>query len=178
MKPALRDSLSPQLITWDGRSTAPLSQLHLCHKHHSDFTDSLIALAQRSDCEKAATWLLKYHLEQGNLLTPPAAATLIHTLPDFKHWESKLHVLQLLSHLTIETSCKQSLEGFLRQHLGDSNKFVKAWSYNGLFTLAKQYPEYRREFRELIELAKQNEPASVKARIRNIEKQIAREEHW
>jgi hypothetical protein len=60
------------------------------------------------------------------------------------------------------------VETFLRQTLNDSNKFVRAWSYNGFYQLARHFPQYREEAEAIFEMALRDEAASVKARVRNI----------
>ena len=72
--------------------------------------------------------------------------------------------------MTIAENQTEKLYYHLRHCLSDTNKFVRAWSYNGLAELAKQYPQYRGEVKQLFELAQNDdsEAASVKARIRNI----------
>ena len=47
-------------------------------------------------------------------------------------------------------------------------KFVRAWAYNGFYLLAVQHGEYEAEARQLLTMALRDEPASVKARVRNV----------
>jgi len=70
--------------------------------------------------------------------------------------------------IPIQKQDKKSVENFLRKTLYNSNKFVRAWTYNGFYLLAKQHPEYHDETEALLESAIKNEAPSVKARIRNI----------
>jgi hypothetical protein len=62
----------------------------------------------------------------------------------------------------------KTVEAFLRVSLTDSNKFIRAWAYNGFYEMAIQYPEYKNETKQFFEMAMRDEAASVKARIRNI----------
>ncbi len=79
-----------------------------------------------------------------------------------------MHALQCLPFLTIDQSEKKLVETFLRITLSGQNKFVRAWSYNGFYELARQYPEYQAETKILFEMAMNDEAASVKARVRNL----------
>jgi len=92
-------------------------------------------------------------------------------LPDLIEWETKLHVLQCLSYLTVGKQDVPPLETFLRECLASENKFVRAWAYNGFYELSLQYPQFQVEVDQLLQQALEDEAASVKARVRNILKQ-------
>jgi len=87
-----------------------------------------------------------------------------------EHWEAKLHILQSLPYLPIAERNRKAVEAFLRLTLTDANKFVRAWSYNGFYELARQHPKYQAETEQFFQMAMRDEAASVKARIRNIMK--------
>jgi len=91
-------------------------------------------------------------------------------LPQFGHWETKLHILQCIPFLQIAKTEKKEVEAFLRKCLVDNNKFVRAWAYNGFYEISVQYPEYRNETKQFFDMAMRDEAPSVKARIRNIMK--------
>jgi len=54
----------------------------------------------------------------------------------------------------------------VRIWLSDTNKFVRAWSYNALHLLAKVEPKFAAEVAEILRMGLEDEPPSVKARIR------------
>ena len=60
----------------------------------------------------------------------------------------------------------------MRHNLTATNKFVRAWSYNGLYELARRDPVYLPEVEQIFELALRDEAPSVKARIRNLQKEM------
>lgn len=137
--------------------------------HHSDsFITSLINYLQQIELEKGASWLLKKHLENDNKLSAVEVTQIMKLLSQLQHWETKLHILQLLPYLTIKKADKKKLEYFLRACLPEQNKFVRAWTYNGFYLLAKQHREYQSETEELLKMGLRDESASIKARIRNI----------
>ena len=74
----------------------------------------------------------------------------------------------MLPSFAIQRGEKDFLRGLFEEFLNDDNKFVRAWSYNGLFVLADQYPEFRIEVIHQLKRAREEEAASVRARIRNI----------
>ncbi|MEW8322573.1 MAG: hypothetical protein AB2606_07985 [Candidatus Thiodiazotropha taylori] len=65
---------------------------------------------------------------------------------------------------------QEEVSAFLRECLTSSNKFVRAWSYNGFYELAIQHPQYQQETKVFFEMAMRDKAPSVKARIRNIMK--------
>jgi|SRR5215470_10600820 len=91
------------------------------------------------------------------------------SLMELKHWESRLHICQMLSHLRIPRESAARVVCFLEQCLSEKNRFVRAWAYNGFYELARQHPEYREYFSEQLEVGKRETSAAVRARIRNIE---------
>ncbi|WP_448250543.1 hypothetical protein [Thalassotalea agariperforans] len=72
--------------------------------------------------------------------------------------------------MPITDAYSRSVYNFLIITLTDQNKFVRAWTYNGLYELSKQHPEYIKEAKQFFEMAMRDEAPSVKARIRNIMK--------
>ena len=73
-----------------------------------------------------------------------------------------------MQYLCIPRVAKQATEQFIRNHLSSSNTFVRAWAYDAFYRLASDYPEYRCEARQLLEMGMRDEPASVKARIKHL----------
>ncbi len=160
-------SLQTKIQQWDGKSSADIEAVYQQYAADSGFVSKLIRLGTQAALEKGATWLIKRHLEQKYKPTAQQTQNVLSLLPDLTHWESKLHILQCLPYAVIDKAEKKNLEWFLRNHITHSNKFVRAWAYNGFYELAAQHSEYREEVSALFELALQDEPASIKARIKN-----------
>ena len=159
------------LISWDAKSADDITAIYFDYFGAPDFTNIIINLIEDVETQNGATWLLKKHLELGETLTKPQVKQIYDSLLKLNHWEAKLHVLQSMSYLPISIKQKNSVESFLRTCLTDKNKFVRAWTYNGFYELARQHPEYQDEVDAMLAEALQKEAASVKARIRNILKQ-------
>lgn len=121
-------------------------------------------------CTIGASWLVKHHLESNKSLSENERTVVYQLLPALEEWQARLHVLQSIPLMPIPESCWQALEIFLRQSLNDPNKFVRAWTYNGLHELARFNDALREEVDAILEMGLRDEPASVKARIRNIKK--------
>ncbi|MGK7926108.1 MAG: hypothetical protein AB4290_12845 [Spirulina sp.] len=163
-------SIESEIKGWNGKSADEITEIFQTYSDTPVFIDTLIELFKIPSCQKGATWLLKAWLDKGNNLKSEQIAKLFSSLDILEHWEAKLHLLQSLPFLPIAHSQKQQVEGFLRTTLPDRNKFVRAWSYNGFYELARQYPEYQEETEQFLEMAMRDEAASVKARIRKLVK--------
>ena len=166
-------SINQEIANWDGKSSSDIGAIFARRCDDKGFVSQLIASAQNADLQPGATWLLKRHLEDGRRLRKSEVAKLFKLLPQLEHWESKLHVLQSIPYLSISKTDKKRVEKFLRECLLHTNKFVRAWAYNGFYEISLQYPEYEEEAKTFFEMAMRDEAPSVKARIRNIAKDSA-----
>ena len=161
--------LKEELLAYDGKRKELLEKIASCLVFSSDETDTLCSLARGASpiFQAGSTWLLKRGLEEGQLLTTKQTKALLTLLSQEIHWEAQLQILQMLPYLKFgETSCNR-LFVTLKVLLNSSNKFVKAWTFNGFYILADRYPEYREEVLPLLQKGLQEESGSVKARIRN-----------
>lgn len=155
---------------WDGKSAKVIGDIYNRYCLDEQFSADIINAMSNDSQQKGATWLLKHHLESGNKIEARAVGQVFKQLMALGSWESKLHILQCLPYLLITKSHKNKVELFLRECLMDSNKFVRAWAYNGFYELSVQYTEYREETQQIFEMAMRDEAPSVKSRIRNIMK--------
>lgn len=163
--------LSQAIQRWDGKSTDDIAEIYTRHHASQDFTTQLLDCLLSPTLQVGASWLLKKWLEDGHALTGLQVAVIFRSLAKLEHWQSCLHLLQCLDRLPIGEPDKLLVEQFLRENLNHSNKFVRAWSYNGFYVLARQHPEYRAETAQFFAMALRDEAPSVVARIRNLMKQ-------
>ena len=126
-----RAALSEEIASWDGKSADALQRTYERHCAEEGFVATILAHIVDVELQRAATWLLKKHLETGNSLTAACCRAVFCALPVQEHWESKLHILQCVSYLEIPEDKSADLEKFLEACLGSDNKFVRAWTYNG-----------------------------------------------
>jgi hypothetical protein len=164
------NGLKKELQDWDGKSFALLNMTYESHHRNEGFLANLIELLQFEAVQVQTTWLIKKYLESTNAVDSCESSLIWQCLPLIIKWEARLHLLQCFSFLSFTIAEKDLIEGFLRTNLGSNNKFVRAWAYSGFYQLAKQFPEYQGELSQLIENAMLGESASVKARIRNVQK--------
>lgn len=163
-------SIEQKLSAWDGKSAADIRAIYDEYHTRDDFTDRIVELTTKPDCQKGATWLLKAWLETGNTLKQSQVSRIYGLLNKLEHWEAKLHVLQSIPFMTIAEADRDSVYRFLRTTIIDQNKLVRAWSYNGFYELSSQHGEYKEESERYFTMAMRDEAPSVKARIRNIMK--------
>ncbi len=163
--------LKEEIRNWDGKTAGDILAIYHEHVCHRDFSHDLIAALSEPPLQNGASWLLKEYLSNKNQLEATTIARVYHLLPLFDHWESKLHILQCMKFMPIPIDLKNELHQFLRLCLKDQNKLIRAWGYNGINVIATHFPEFESERDELLEKARENEAASVKARIRNILKE-------
>lgn len=157
--------------SWDQKSSSDIQDVYQSFCGLADFSDALLSLLAVENCQRGATWLLKHYLEQGGILSEAEVMAFYQRFDDLAQWEARLHCLQSMPYLPLPENARSQLELFIRENLVDENKFVRAWSYNGFYLLARSFPDLRKEAEEFFDLAMRDEAASVKARIRNILKQ-------
>lgn len=157
-----------QLKSWDGKSTDDLVELYLTFSKKGSLLDSLIEYLDDDSVAVAISWLIKYCLQQGINASSSQNNQILNHFNIQAPWQTQLHLLQSLPYLAFDENQTKPIERFIRHCLTSENKFVRAWAYNGFDLLASRYPQYRKEADEFMQMAMQDEAASVKARIRNI----------
>ncbi len=186
------EHLKRQLAAWDGKSKSSITAIYTYFHNHHGFVDALCQSFKDIELQQSASWLLKHLLEQNfkqfkcqhkhlkyskedvetlfqqQSLSLENRQVIFSQLKALEHWQTKLHLLQSLPYLLIVDEHKDQLEHFLRLALIDQNKFVRAWAYNGFYLLSCQYPQYREEAEQFLNMGLRDEPVSVQARIRNI----------
>ncbi|MCP4274579.1 MAG: hypothetical protein GY781_21855 [Gammaproteobacteria bacterium] len=152
--------------SWDKKSADDIRDIYLQFKSDKSFISNTLAFLDQSDCQTAATWLLKCHFEHEGIQEESVAEIIYDKASKLKDWQSRLVILQSMQYLPIPAQSVKYVEAFARNCLIDSNKFVRAWAYNALYLLSRQYPIYRDEAEQFLKLGLADEPASIQARIR------------
>ena len=145
--------------------------------------DALLAIgiqASRSTIEdpstagslRASTWLLKRLAEEGVDFAARHTTRIVGLLDgDSDDWV-QLHLLQLLPYLRLSRRHQDALHAKLLELLTKEHKFVRAWVFNGFGILALADPRWREVALTRFESAMQVEAASVRARIRNVMREL------
>ena len=160
--------LRQRLETWDGKSTDELRIIYIEFFDSKRLPAGLVNLIEDRTLQSGATWLLKHHLETGATIREADRDQIYACLKGLRQWEAQLHVLQSIPYMTISAISRPRVEAFVRESITSTNKFVRAWAYNGFYELARQYPTYQDEANQFFAMAMRDEPASVRARVRNI----------
>ena len=163
-------TLLEEIASWDGKSVAALRSTYERHGAQEYFIATVLKCLADDDLQRAATWLLKKHLEDGHSLAATGCRAVWRSLSVQEHWESRLHLLQCIPYLAVSEDDCAYLERFLDTCLASDNKFVRAWAYNGFHELSLRNPRYRVRVDRMLDRASESEAASVRARIRNIRK--------
>ncbi len=168
-------SLMSQLQTFDGKHIDTLEKVAEQVTPDNALIEELCEITKQKEAklQTATTWLLKRFQERGVVYAPSQIETILELFEYINHWEAKLHLLQILPALDIPSQQKERLYQTLIGYLQDNKKFVRAWSYNGLALLADKFPKYRPEVIRRLKDGQQEESASIKARIRNMAKDLS-----
>ncbi len=163
-------TLEHELNSAEGQSAIDLKVLLSRHGNEGHFSADILALLQKGQCTREASWLLKAWLESGHQLDELQVRAVYGCFSTAARWETRLHLLQCMPYLPIASEDCDKLYTFLKYQLSDTNKFVRAWAYHGFYELSRQHVTYLGETRQFFQMAMKDESASVKARIRNIHK--------
>ncbi|MEM7538803.1 MAG: hypothetical protein AAF639_41975 [Chloroflexota bacterium] len=165
-------NLLSELATFDGKHTDTLADIASRLSPEPFVIDDLCEIAKGDDAklQSASTWMLKHFQENGVVFSTEQTDALLGLFEYAMHWEAKLHLLQMMPMWVIPAARQDALYAVLTGYLDDrkGKKFVRAWAYNGLAVLADQYPEWRVDVMALLARGREEEAASVKARIRNM----------
>ncbi len=161
-----------KLRDWDGKSVSELENLY------TDDLDINILIEATTDDKQgiATTWLIKRFLDDNECNTN-LSKRIIQLLLKSEIWQIQLHLLQIIGKLVIDKTYIKELHERLKHLIKSQNKFVRAWSYNGLYLLTLIDEKYKSEVYELLDYALVDECASVKARIRKIIKSYEKEKN-
>lgn len=162
--------LEAQLQQFDGKHTDSLLRSAEALSLEGSTIDHLISLAERSDApmQTAATWLLKHFQSRDVSFTPAQVTRLVEQICSSGPWESRLHLLQMLPSLAIPAASTEQLFQSLVATLSERNKFIRAWVYKALHSLASQHRDYAPNVLPLLGQASRDEAASVRARLRQL----------
>lgn len=165
----MKDSLERQLKAWDGIHMDHLATIYDQYLTHENFFNLLIQLTKtQPPIQDATTWIIKHHFDNGHSISAEHTDALLKTSLSFQSWPAKLHVLQIIPHLQINTDNFITIDSLSRDCLDDTNKFVRAWAYQALYQLYEFCPDNKEELIALCELAMTHESASIKVKVRKI----------
>ena len=160
--------LRDELLHCDGGAADELSVIYARFHDDKQFVRDLIASLDSPRTEQAASWLLKRYLEEDGEMAGKQVGQLLKRAQQLTHWQTTLHLLQMLPMLTIPAGAAAGLHVFLKDCLQEKNKFIRAWAYGGLHILGQQHEQYYADAQACLDMAMQDEAPAVKARIRRL----------
>jgi hypothetical protein len=165
-------NLIESLQEFDGKRTSTLERLSVSMPRNDDSLTQLLAVAEHDDTtlQVGATWILKRWLEDGVPQIEKSAADLVRLLKHATCWEVRLHLLQMLASMRIPARSMGSLKTLLPGLLVDENKLVRAWALSVLAEVADKSEASRADAISTIRHAENDDAASVRARVRQIQK--------
>ncbi|GAB5442155.1 MAG: hypothetical protein Fues2KO_25040 [Fuerstiella sp.] len=165
-------SLIESLQKFDGKRTSELERLSDSMPRNRDSVAQLLAYAEHDDTavQVGSTWILKRWLEEGVPQVEKSAAALVQLLKYATYWEVRLHLLQMLASLRVPARTIPGLKKLLPGLLVNDNKFVRAWALSVLAEIADQQETMRKDVILTIRDAANDDAASVRARVRQIQK--------
>ncbi len=162
-------SLETDLANWDMKSTNVIAGMYQQYCDDPEFQSRIVELAA-GEFERGATWLLKRDLEvRKTLLATELADKIFTKASKTRHWEAKLHILQIMAWMPVSPTHLPAALDFVRGCMTSDRKFLRAWAYSGFYEIARQYPDYQVEAKQLFLHALDHEAAgSVLARVRRV----------
>lgn len=171
-------TLIEKLKSWDGIHIEYLTKLYHQEKINVDFFEDLITICiKEQDLQKAVTWLIKHHYDNGQVLQNTLTERLLTACENVRNWEAKLHLLQLLPHFELSENSVIIADDFTRKCMIENNKFVRAWAYNELYELTKYIPELETELELICQRAMESESASIKSKVNKILLKLNNKKH-
>ena len=164
------------LVQNANQNTKGLENFYHRWEEDAELVQRCVAFVGKPNLEAAATWLLKHFLESRRDLDESQQRLILSCLNRVESWQGRLHLLQMLNELLIPEDLQESVAKFCKQSTSDDNKFVRAWGYSGIVSLAKQWDRYVPLAIEAITNGENDEAPSARARIRRIRQTIP--EHW
>ncbi len=167
-----KSRVTQALMEFDGKRTAVLDQLIASLDRNKETVTLMLDVAdhRETNVQVGATWILKRWFKNEQLLFDGMTSKCTKLLMKAKHWEVRLHLLQVVALMHIPAEALSGLKNLLTDLLQDENKLVRAWSLSAFATLADQHPKLRGQARSEMKTAEIDGPASVRARIRQIRK--------
>jgi hypothetical protein len=168
-----KNVLKELYLQWDGTHTAYLKNLYREYRDDPALIPATLALLETAQAvEVSCSWVLKHHVDQGEMLSSDQVDQLVKKMAGLRFWESRLHLLQIIPNVSLTPAHAEQLEPSIRPLLFADKKFVKAAAFTAYFEIVTLIPELQHEFRLICEDALEKASASVNVRIRRVLKHL------
>lgn len=163
-------NLQTALERYDGKSVQYLGQLQAEFESDPDYVGGLItALTQsRENVANGASWLLLDHLNRGKKLSAEQSEQVAKSVPSLMNWPEQLHCAQMIRHLELDKSLAKIVMREMETLQSHNRPFLRAWSLDAIWHIAQSHDEFKDRAFAAIERAKEDNAASVRARVKNL----------
>ena len=130
----------------------------------------IVALSNhdRANIAARAIWIVRKLSETSAELLSKYKPILLNDLTQSPFWEVKAELCHIIPKLKLDYEEIKGAIAFFKNNLNGKSKIVKAWSLDALYELSKIEPKIGPEVLKLLQMALEDEAASVRARARNI----------
>ena len=134
----------------------------------------IVALSKHNKANIAARaiWIVRKLSETSAELLSKYKPILLNDLTQSPFWEVKAELCHIIPRLKLDFEEIKEAIAFFKNNLDDESKIVKAWSLDALYELSKIEAKIGPEVLKLLNIALEDEAASVRARARNILKKV------
>ncbi len=168
------DAVLERVLEFDGKTTGSLEAA--CRSAGKDFAsfDRLLDLAEGADTrlQIAATWAIRKLLELGAAMSGEQLKRFPGTAAAQTAWEAQLHIAQSLQFLDDADPGAQGFAKTILPWCAAKRPFLRAWAIDAYCRLAQHDAELRETALELLAQGEQDPAASVRARMRNLRKDL------
>lgn len=168
--------LREALLGFDGKAVSYLSETGVRLREDPDYLPELVSLSADTEAHIAAgaTWMIKAHLEAGGQLTPDLTDAWLQSLTAPLSWSAALHILQSVRFLDLSAVRDQTVLEAIERFTRHERPFLRAWATDALWRAAQGVPDLQSRARRAVARAMDDPAASVRARARQIEKDMNR----
>ena len=176
MDSGFRRRLTDALSEFDGKATEGFEGLLLELEESPEAAELLLELMSSRDESRAigASWLLKALLEGGWQLDRKEVSMLARSLERLQGDWVALHVCQSMRFFEVPGRNGDQFARFLDRCVVSDQKFLRAWAIDGFWRLAGCHDAYLPRAHQLIQQGAEDPAASVRARVRNLRKEMGR----
>ena len=171
--------LRPYLEDFDGVAISILSEARATAREKNGYLEELVALCSDPDpkISDGAAWILKAEADDGMRFQSTLIAPLIGTLEDIPSWQAKLTICQSVEAFELTATQANTFITWASTLADHERPFLRAWSLHARIIIATQFEKYRKAALSALEVAENDDAASVRARARNLRKLLAKKKN-
>ena len=149
--------------------------LQFALKHKAIVADLVTLSAhEKANVAARAIWVVRKIAEANPVLLKAHKRDLINKLTQSPHWEVKAELCHIIPALSLAPAETMQAIKFFESCQNDASKIVRAWGLNGLHEMAKLSPNLIPRVSGLLNEAIKSDIPSIRARARNILKEMER----